>query len=354
MHHGEPSVFDIIRCVSFTRNSSGDAEEDMFVKRIVIFLTTTLFFASSLTGSADAKTFLSIATGGTGGTYYPLGVGIADTLNRHLDDIHVSVRLGDASVANINLIGTHQVELAFAQNDIAYWGTKGIKPFKETFSNIRVIASLYPENVHCIALKKSNIKSISDFLGKRVSVGEPASGIQSNVAALLDVAGLKFSNMETDFLDFGSTAQRLRNGQIDIGFAVSGYPTRSVSDLALTTDIELVSFEDAFLDSLIAKYPFFVKSVIPSGTYKGTNRDIRTPAVRALLVCDAATPDDIIYRVTKIFWKNIEEIRMVHEKAKLLTLETALDGVSIKVHPGAAKFYVESGIVVPAPGKQRE
>ena len=321
----------------------------MFVKRIVVFLTTTFLIVTSIAGAAGAKTFLSIATGGTGGTYYPLGVGIADTLNRHLDDIQVSVKLGDASVANINLIGTHQVELAFAQNDIAYWGTKGIKPFKEAFDNIRVIASLYPENIHCIALKKSGIREICDFRGKRVSVGAPASGIQSNVAALLDVAGLKFSNMETEFLDFSSTAQRFKNGQIDIGFVVSGYPTRSVTDLALTADIELVSFQDAFLDSLIAKYPFFVKSVIPSGTYMGTNTDVRTPAVRALLVCDAATPDRIIYKVTKAFWENIEEIRKVHEKAKLVTLETALDGISVKVHPGAVKFYVESGIVVPTP-----
>ncbi len=319
------------------------------MKRILVYLTATLFLVSPFIEAAGAKTFLSIATGGTGGTYYPLGVGIADTLNRHLEDIHVSARIGDASVANINLIGTHQIELAFAQNDIAYWGTKGIKPFKEAFGNIRVIASLYPENVHCITLKKSDIKGIADFRGKRVSVGAPASGIQSNVAALLDVAGLKFSNMETEFLDFNSTAQRFRNGQIDIGFAVSGYPTRSVTDLALTTDIELVSFEDSFLDSLIAKYPFFVKSVIPSGTYKGINTDIRTPAVQALLVCDAAVSDDIIYTITKTFWKNIEEIYKVHEKAKLVSLKTALDGISVRIHPGAARFYVESGVVVPTP-----
>lgn len=317
------------------------------MRRILIYAAATFFCVSSFSDAVCARTFLSISTGGTGGTYYPLGIGIADTLNRHLDDIHVSVKLGDASVANINLIGTHQVEIAFAQNDIAYWGTKGKKPFKEAFGNIRVIASLYPENVHCITLKKSGVKGVSDFRGKRISVGAPASGIQSNVAALLDVAALKFSDMETEFIDFGSTAQRFRNGQIDIGFVVSGYPTRSVTDLALTTDIELVSFEDEFLDSLIAKYPFFVKSVIPAGTYKGTNTDIRTPAVQALLVCDAAEPDDIIYAVTKAFWKNIEEIRKVHEKAKLITLETALHGVSVQVHPGAARFYVESGVIVP-------
>ncbi len=317
-------------------------------RRTLILVTVFCLLLTAFAGAASAKTFVSIATGGTGGTYYPLGGGIADILTRHLGDVQVTSETGNASVANINLLGTHQIEMVFAQNDIAYWAAKGMGPFKKgAYDNIRVVASLYPEHVHCITLKGSGVKDIMDLKGKRVSVGAPGSGVQGDVSAILNVADIKYSDMQTDFLDFNITTQRFKDGQLDVGFVVAGYPTTSIMDLATTHDVDLVEFNDNFTDKLVNEFPYFVKSVIPAGTYQGIDRDIKTPAVMALLVCDADLPEELIYRVTKALWDNIDELRPVHAKAQLITLDTALDGVSVPLHPGAAKYYKEVGMKLP-------
>lgn len=319
----------------------------MMRKTTVAVAVLCLLFAV-FAGAASAKTFISIATGGTGGTYYPLGGGIADILTRHLEDVQVTSETGNASVANINLLGTHQIEMAFAQNDIAYWAAKGTGPFRKgAYDNIRVVASLYPEHVHCITLKGSGVKDIMDIKGRRVSVGAPGSGVQGDVDAILKVAGIKYGDMQTDFLDFNNTTQRFKDGQLDVGFVVAGYPTSSIMDLATMHDVDLVEFNEEFLSKLVKEYSYFVRSVIPAGTYQGVDHDVTTPAVMALLICDADLPTDLVYRMTKALWDNIEELRPIHAKAQLITLETALDGVSVPLHDGAAKFYKEKGMRIP-------
>lgn len=317
--------------------------------RKTVRITLALLLVSFLTtGAWAAKTFISIATGGTGGTYYPLGGGIAEIITRKVPDFQVTSETGNASAANIMLIGTRQVEMALVQNDVAYWASRGILPFREKVENIRAVASLYPEHLHCISLKGSGIDDIMDIREKRVSVGAPGSGVLGDVAAVLKVAGLKYSDMSTDFLDFNSTTRRFKEGQLDVGFVVAGYPTSSITDLAATHDIDLVNFNDDFMAVLLAEHPFFVKGVIPAGTYQGIDRSVQTPAVLAMLVCDAALPQDVVYRFTKALWENVSDLQKVHEKAKYITLDTAMDGISVPVHPGAAQFYAEKGMTVPA------
>jgi len=317
--------------------------------RKTVRLTLALLLVSFVaTGAWAAKTFISIATGGTGGTYYPLGGGIAEIITRIVPDFQVTSETGNASAANIMLIGTRQVEMALVQNDVAYWASRGILPFREKVENIRAVASLYPEHLHCITLKDSGINDIMDIRGKRVSVGAPESGVLGDVAAVLKAAGLKYSDMSTDFLDFNSTTRRFKEGQLDVGFVVAGYPTSSITDLAATHEIDLVNFNEDFMTVLLAEHPFFVKGVIPAGTYQGIDRSVQTPAVLAMLVCDAALPQDVVYRFTRALWENVSDLQKVHEKAKYITLDTAMDGISVPVHPGAAKFYAEKGMTVPA------
>jgi TRAP transporter TAXI family solute receptor len=237
--------------------------------------------------------------------------------------------------------------MAFVQNDVAYWAYNGERMFKTPYKNIRLVASLYPEHIQCITLKGSGVKDIMDIKGKRVSVGAPGSGVQGDVSAILQVAGIKYADMNTDFLDFNNTTQRFKDGQLDVGFVTAGYPTSSIMDLATLHDIDLVSFSDEFMGELTETFSYFVKSSIPAGTYNGVDHDTPTPAVMAMWVCDADLPEDLIYRITKTFWENVEEMHKVHSKCKLFTLDTATAGASVPVHPGAAKFYKEAGISVP-------
>ena len=311
-----------------------------------VFLVMGLLLAAGTAAAAD-KTFLSIATGGVAGTYYPLGGGLAQVMNKHVPDVEVTAETGNASAANINLIAGHEVSMALVQNDVSYMAIKGEKPFNKPVENLRMIASLYPEHVQCITVKGSGIKTLMDIKGKRVSVGAPGSGVAGSLNSIFSVAGIKYSDMNADFLDFANTAERLQDGQLDAGFLLAGYPTAAVMALVAQKDIDLVAFDEETLDKLVQKFPYFTKDVIPTGTYKGVDHDTPTPAVMAILVCDATLADDLVYNITKAIFENLEELKPVHDKAKLIALETALKGASIAVHPGAAKYYKEKGMAVP-------
>jgi len=306
-----------------------------------------LVLVMALAAGASAQTFLSLATGGTGGTYYPIGGGMADVISKALPDVQVTAETGNASQANLNLIGTHQIEMAMVQNDVAAFAYDGKFMFQTPYKNVRAIASLYPETVQAIAMKKSGVTSIRDLPGKRVSVGAPGSGVQVDVSLIFKSLGYKYSDVNADFLDFNLTTERMKDGQLDVGFVVAGYPTASIMDLATLHDMTLIEFDDAMIEELHAEYPFFVKDVVPAGTYRGVDKNVQTVAVQAMWVCDADLPENLVYRITKAFWENIADVQKVHAKGKLITLDTALDGISVPMHPGAARYYNEIGMKVP-------
>ena len=306
-------------------------------------LALSLVVAFGATAQA-AKNFVSIATGGTAGTYYPLGGAIAKAVSED-PAIQATAETGNASVANVNLITKGEIEIAFVQNDISYWAYNGELMFKEPLKNLRAIASLYPEHVQIIVGDKG-IKALSDLKGKRVGVGAPGSGTEGDAQAIFGVAGIKYDEMTVNFLDFAATTSRFKDNQIDAGFVVAGYPTASVMDLATTKDIGLLSFDDATMDGLVKAHPYFVPSVIPAGTYSGIDQDVKTPAVMAILVTNDKMPDDVIYSFTKGMFENLPVIHAAHAKGKEINLETALDGLTVPLHPGAAKYFKEKGLKV--------
>lgn len=317
------------------------------MRKAVLVLFVAILLAGVCTIGAEAKTFLSIATGGVAGVYYPLGGGLAQVLNNHVPDVEVTAETGNASAANINLIAGHEVTMALVQNDVAFRAVKGMKPFRTPVANLKMIASLYPEHVQCITTKDSGVKMIADLKGRRVSVGAPGSGVADSLGAIFPVAGLKYSDMNADFLDFANTADRIQDGQLDAGFVLAGYPTAAIMALAAQRDIDLVAFDDDLLNRLVKEYPYFTKDVIPAGTYKGVDHDTPTPAVMAVLVCDAELPDELVYNITKAIFENLAELKPVHDKAKLIALDKALEAASISLHPGAAKYFTEKGMKVP-------
>lgn len=292
-----------------------------------------------------AKNYVSIATGGTSGTYYPIGGAIASAVTKG-SDIQATAETGNASVANINLVSKGDIEIAFVQNDIAFWAYTGKLMFKTPLTNVRAVASLYPEHVQLILAASSNIKTLADLKGKRVGVGAPGSGVEGDVQAIFQVAKLSYNDMKVDFLDFGATTNRFKDNQIDAGFVVAGYPTASVMDLALTKEIMLMDFSDEFLKELAKAHPYFVPSVIPAKTYSRIDKDIKTPAVMAILVTHDKVPNDVVYKFTKAMFENIDTIHASHAKGKEINLNTALDGLTVPLHPGAARYFKEKGMAV--------
>ena len=316
------------------------------MKKVIIVTIVAILAALSLTAVASAATYMSVATGGTTGTYYAVGGALASAVTKE-GKIQCTAETGNASVANVNLIATKGIEIAFVQNDITYWAVNGQLMFEgKPIKNIRAVASLYPEHIQVVTAKESGINKISDLKGKRVGVGAPGSGVEGDVQAIFKVAGLTYGDLKkADFLDFAATASRFKDNQIDAGFVVAGYPTAAIMDLTTTKDVNLLSFDAAFLKKLHKAYPFFVASKIPAKTYRGIDKDTMTPAVMAILITNDSVPEEDIYNFLTAMFKNLDDIAAVHAKGKEITLKGALNGLTAPLHPGAVKFYKEKGLI---------
>lgn len=315
-------------------------------KYIVLTLAVVLVMSAALTGCAPQKTNLILATGGTSGTYYPFGGSMAQIFNSKIQNMNVTAQATGASVENLKLIGQKEAELAIVQNDMTDYAYNGTESFKDSkVENVRVIANLYPEVIQIVSSADSGIKTLTDIKGKKFSVGAPGSGVEANARQLLDVMGMTYNDFSANYLSFAESADSLKDNHIDGFLFVSGVPNAAIQDTATTSSLNFVSIPDDVIKKLIDKYPFFTEIVIPAGTYKGQTADVKTVAMKATLVAGAEVPEKVIYDLTKALFENQPELASAHAKGAELSLESAVDGVSVPFHPGAEKYYKEVGAI---------
>lgn len=320
---------------------------------VSIVLALTLVLAG--TSIAQQKKFFVISTGGTGGTYYPLGGILAQALSQAVPEVVVTSQAGNASVANCNLIRDKQVESAFVQSNVAYNAYNGLEQFKEKpAKNLRFIASLYPETIQIVARADSKIKTVKDIKGKRLVPGDRGSGTEVDTLNILGVYGYTYKDFTSvDWLSFSGGAQRLQDKQADVTFTTAGWPTAAITELAISTNIVLVPIDEAKIKDLTKKYPFYAKIVIPKATYKGQDKDVATITTMAQWVVGAEVPDDVVYKLTKALWESgAKKMAEAHAQGKNVQPKTALAGMSIPLHPGAEKFYKEAGLIKAEPAKK--
>lgn len=292
---------------------------------------------------------IKIFTGGTGGVYYPLGTKLADMLNRYSGGrITASASTSGASVANARALATGDANLVFIQNDIAFYAYNGLYMFEgNPVKVIRGVAVLYPEIVQIVVRADSGIRSLSDLEGKIVAVGAPGSGTAVEAEIILRAAGL-WDKITPQYLDFRQASEALKLGQVHAAFIVAGIPTAAVQELAATTPVNLVSIPSDLVEKLKAQgYRFFVPVTVPKDTYNGMTSDVQTLAVLAMLAVRADVPDDVVYMILDIMFKHLDELRAAHARAQAISLEKALEGMPIPLHPGAVKYYRDKGITVP-------
>lgn len=285
--------------------------------------------------------FLSILTGGTTGTYYPLG-GMFAQLIEEETGISTTAESSQASAANMTALKDEKAEIAFVQTDIAYYAANGELMFEgDKIDMVSAIGALYPETVQLVTTAKSGIKTFDDLKGKKVSVGAPGSGTFANAEQLLEIHGLTMDDIDPQNLDFGESQESLQSGQIDAAFITAGAPTAAVETLNATTEVVIVPVEEAKADELIEKYPYYAKDVVPKGTY-GLEADVPTVSVGAMLVVQNNIPDDVVYDITKAIYDNASSL--THPKGKFIKPETGLDGIGIPIHPGAKRYFDEKGV----------
>ncbi len=327
---------------------------------LAIAVAAGLAVASGLVAAQDMK-FFRIGTGGTGGTYYPIGGLIANSISNPpgsracdkggscgVPGLVAIAQSSNGSVANINSISSGTLESGFAQSDVAYWaytGT-GIYADKGRVDGLRAITNLYPESIHLVARKGAGIKSVGDLKGKRVSLDEPGSGTLVDARIILEAYGLGEEDIEADFIKPSPAIAKIKDNQLDAFFIVAGFPTGSVSELASSVGAELVPIDGPRAQAIMDKYGFFSPDVIPAGTYDGIG-ETKTISVGAQWVAGANVDADLIYQITKALWNDNSRklLDNGHAKGKAITLETALDGVGIPLHQGAERYYKEAGIL---------
>jgi TRAP transporter TAXI family solute receptor len=317
--------------------------------------------AAGATLAQDIK-FFRIGTGGTAGTYYPIGGLIANAISNPpgsrpcneggscgVPGLVATAVASNGSVANINGITSGQMESGFTQSDVAFWAYTGTGVYegKPKVADLRLIANLYPETIHVVARKGAGIRSVADLKGKRVSLDEPGSGTLVDARIILAAYGITEKDIKAEYLKPNQAGDKIKDGGLDAFFFVGGYPTGAISELASAgAGIELVPVTGPEVDKMLKQYGFFAHDTVPANTYKGVDA-VKTIAVGAQWVTSTKQPDALIYEVTKAMWNDNtrKQLDAGHAKGKAIQASLATAGAGIPFHPGAEKFYREKGML---------
>jgi TRAP transporter TAXI family solute receptor len=313
----------------------------------VVALSLIMALVAPLPVFAKAK-YITIASGWVTGVYYPFAGAVSRILwmEREKLGVRATVESSGASVANANLIASKDADLALLQNDIANYAYYGKLMFKKPIKDMLGIATLYPETCQIQVRKGAGIKSVADLKGKRVAIGPLGSGTEQNTKQILEVYGLTVNDLaKVQQLTSKESADFMKDGRIDAAFYTTGVGAACLTDTALMTPCDLVPIDDPHIKKLQAKYPFYAKDVVKAGTYKGLDRDVPMVAVMAMLVARKGLKKDLVYNVTKAIFEHLDRLHAAHAKLKAVTLESAMDGMSIPLHPGAEQYFKEKGIV---------
>jgi len=309
---------------------------------------------------AQDMQFFRIGTGGTAGTYYPIGGLIANAISnppgsRACDQggscgvpgLIATAVASNGSVGNVNSVAGGALESGFSQSDVAYWAQTGTGLWegKPAVEGLRLIANLYPESIHLVARKDAGINSVADLKGKKVSLDEPGSGTLVDAKIILEAFGLSESDIKPEYLKPDQAADRMRDGAMDAFFFVGGYPAGAIAELASQQDVMIVPITGPEIDKLRENYSFFATDSFPAGTYEGQAAEVPTISVGAQLVTSADQPEELIYGITKALYnENTQKLFAAgHAKGKMITLDSATQGAGIPFHPGAERFYKEAG-----------
>ena len=339
------------------------------VSIILLTVLAALVAAVSIpSAQADQEaTLFRIGTGGTGGTYYPVGQAIVRSISNPTDasvcapdpcgvpHLLAVAQTSNGSVANIEDIQSRKIESGFSQSDIAYWAHTGTGVFADqgALHDVAAIASLYREDIHLVARKGSGIERITDLRGMRVSLDDPGSGTLVDARIILDAYGIQESDILAQYVKPSDAIKKIRAGELDAFFIVAGSPSKSISELSAEGLITLVPIDGAVASRLTWENAFFSSTTIPAGSYNGIGT-VRTLSVAALWIVSMAQNEEQVYQITKTFWENLGEIQTLglHPKLKYISMKTALSSMGVPLHPGALRYYQEIGQTVARTGEQ--
>lgn len=329
-------------------------------KKAVAAITVLMMLALCLTGCGggdankdagnDAQqstvaTNLVFASGGTSGTYYPVAGAIAQVWENNVEGVSVNVQATGASAENLNLVNQGDAEIAIVQNDVMYYANTATEGFSNAAPNegFLTLGTVYPEVCQLVVDANAGIETVADLKGKSVSIGAFGSGVESNAKQILAAAGLSTDDIKVQNLDFAESASAIKDKAIVAAFITAGAPTTAVTELATTNDIKVLSLDQATIDALCDQYSYYTPYTIAADVY-GADEDTQTVAVKATIIVKADLDEELVYNLTKGLFENLDAVAAAHAKGNEMSLEGAVEGVSVPLHPGAAKYFEEKGV----------
>jgi uncharacterized protein len=296
--------------------------------------------------AARAQDFINVLTGGTSGVYYPLGVALSKIYGEKIQNVRPTVQATKASVENLQLLQQGKGEIAFTLGDSldAAWKGDEEAGFKSPLKKLRGVTAIYPNYVQIVASKDSGIKTLADLKGKRLSVGAPKSGTELNARAILAAAGMSYKDLgKIEYLPFAESVELMKNRQLDATLQSAGLGVASLRDLATSVEITVVEVPAAVVDKA---GPPFVKVSIPANTYTGQTAAVPAAAVVNYLVTHEGVKEETVYQMTKAVFDSLPDLAAAHAAARSIKLESALEGMPVPLHPGAARYFKEKGLKV--------
>jgi len=311
--------------------------------------------ASALSGAAFASTqFITIVTGSTGGTYYPIGTILANHFNTVMMEkgFKFSAQSSGGTVENLDMMHRGEAEMAIAMANLtgfAYTGTVQYEG-KEKIEGLRYVMGLWPDVTQFVVSGASGIETWGDLRGKKVAVGPAASGTEFSSRVLLkSLAGLSFDDIKAEYVGYSEAAQALQNGQLDAFNAEAGFPVGAVAELyAGRQEVKMMEFSAEDLEKLRVDAPFYAGVVIPAGVYPGQEKDLRVAGIKSALIVNSDVPEDLVYEMLKIIYSKKDDLLNEHAAFKLVDFDNPIDGLfGAPLHPGAVRFFSEIGMAIP-------
>lgn len=295
----------------------------------------------------SSSSSLNFMTGGQAGTYYGFGNVLAQHATNNAG-VSITALTSDGSKANIEAIEDGLTDFGFSQSDVMAYAYNGTNTFDGMpIKDFSTVAALYPEDVQIVTCNP-DIKNVADLKGKAVSIGAPNSGVYFNAIDILGAYDITEQDIKATYQSFGDSTDSLKNGQIDAAFIVAGAPTTAITDLSTSQQAYLVALDEEHANKLVESNPYYVKAIIPAGTYTGINTDTLTVAVEAvILAANSVSEDDVYAFVKDIFDAAADKTAAsAHAKYKELDINAAGAVTTVPYHPGAAKYFKEQNITV--------
>jgi TRAP transporter TAXI family solute receptor len=291
---------------------------------------------------------LSIATGGTGGVYYPMGGGVAAILSKFVPGMQATAEVTGGSVDNLKLVGSGKPYIAFSMTDAALDAYRGEDKFKGAKVPLKTLMILYPNRMHVVSIEGRGVNKMADLKGKRVSTGSPGSATEVMAFRIIEAAGLdKDKDMKRERLGVAESVNAIKDGKIDAFFWVGGLPTAAVTDLANTpgTKLKMIDHSEV-VAAMNKKYGnLYVEDHIEKSVYKGMDADNKQATVMNILVVHENMDDKTAYNIVKTIFDKRADVIAVHKEAENIKLENQKTAATpIPFHPGAVKFFTEKGV----------